>query len=262
MAKQGWEKNRELQIGGSGEGNLPSKVLLALSATETKSYIMTCKSGQGYFASSNIEKTWNEALLQFSVPYCPWIQKGDRKVCRTCGCTCKVSDKLEGDGEANAQQSDTPESNPNLSDIDRKAQKPLSKFRIKKSASKGNKKRQDQVLTVLRAAPPYFYVPRLREFEDIESIVSCWRHGILKEKKLTPLRQLLTSKSRANVWKGYTNEWWNKSGSKCAFSRLRRQMENIAKLSDGRCDLENPGSDIEWDIAITKYKKSNEMNEK
>ena len=246
-------RSRPVQIGGAGEGNLPSDPLLRISSSELKAYMNSVLSQSGSFHNTAMKGLWTESLLQFSIPYYPWKTGKRKRVCRACGCDCMLAE----------------ESKKRTSTVLKSSNMDQEEFLdVKNQCEKNFKKQKGQVKNVpctvvpkvLPTPPTHFYIPLKNDVESIYDLVSCWRYGTLANNSFTPLRLLQTAKQRISVWNDYTNEWWNASGKKCAYFRVKRLIREIAYSADPSPSIDECGEDQEWATAIQQYRKKISKN--
>lgn len=224
------------QVGGAGEGNLPRPAHTTLKEEETASMLNMFLKNAGEFKTEYNRKILQEAFQEYALPYCPWAvekakkRKTGEKVCNRCGCDCKTT-------SATTSFKFVPE------DSSRRA--------------------SPQILH--DPVPSTEVIPRLKYIENVTELTICWRKGFLgfshlkqvnkKLQKVPPLRKLLKSSSRKEMWSGYSDKWWKMSGNKQAFAKIRRIIKLIISESGGNCKEDEIGVDAGWSEAVKKMEE-------
>jgi len=229
----GGDCKKVLQVGGSGEGNLPRKALTVLPRKDTEKLFSNLNKVVGTFEKEDFRVIWLGAMREFALPYCPWILEKKKEPvpaihgCTSCVCTCIDSNDNSISKDATSKS----------------GQKPVSDFfRVSK--------------TTLFKKPPsqpiYREIPRVSDFESVSQVVDCWRKGLMPKKANfeqtsgPPLYTLKTSQDRVKVWPGYKDIWWKKSGNKNAYIRIKKIVTAVAKYKPELCNVETYGSDEIW----------------
>ena len=242
MTRPVWATGRSLQVGGSGEGNLPGKSLTSITLDDTRRYIMGCTGHVGAFTENNIKGVWTEALFQFCIPYCP----GQTRI-------APRSTTDEADTSQMTPQERTVGENISSLQSYHSGRGVHSESRAISKLSRWHKSVTGKVV----ASPPgFFMVPRLKDVKRIRNVAELWRKGTFQGKSIVPLYKLLTAEGRKLAWRGCVNHWWNDSASKSAFNRLKKKIEQVVQLSEGSCKLNAPGCDQAWEKALKLYEGS------
>lgn len=235
ITRGGGDKRTALQVGGTGEANLPRQGILTLTELETKQLLRNLENQVGDFEDGQIRKTLAiDSVYEFIRPFCPWAKK---ICCSVCGSKkVKPIDTAAGAGEAVPKAGQ-----PNLS----------TNAKIVKPGT---------------ARPPRSQVvPRLQDFKDLDSVVGCWRSGLWISKKsnltnrVTPLRMLIHAAMRKQVWKGYSDTWWKQSGNKLAFIRVKNVISVVIAHSSGSCTFQDTGNDACWSAAVQSVRAHNPL---
>jgi len=239
----GGDCRKVVQIGGSGEGNLPRKALTKLSRKDTEGLFANLNNVVGTFADDRYKTIWMSALREFALPYSPWIletkkesesEPPTRDECLTC--KCEITEPAKA------------------SSVAKGLHKPVSEFfRVSKTTKfKPN----------LSPSTTYRVIPRVADFTSVEQVIDCWRSGTVPQKGEfvqpagVPLYKLMTSASRTEAWPAYSDKWWKASGNKNAYVRIKKIVIAVAKYATEPCNIETFGSDEVWSRSAKKCEEN------
>ena len=71
--KFGGDYKQDLQIGGTGEDNLPRKGLTKFDEEEAGFFLNSIRNLEGDFKNGETKKVWLSSLFEHTRVYCPWL---------------------------------------------------------------------------------------------------------------------------------------------------------------------------------------------
>lgn len=230
-------RRQNLQVGGTGEGNLPKKSYTVISEKESFLIISGVLRDSGDFKSEYNKFIVKQAVEEFAPPYLPWATQKAVEKRKSYDCSNTTAEVFPGNARKDQFESGiTSQKNQNIR---------------KKRKANGIPKSH---FSTLSQPPKSEVVPRLKSFSGLLALSNCWRFGI-PDQNVPPLFMLLDSSGRRDIWPGCTDSWWKKSGHKAAYTRIKHIISLVASSGE-RCSEKEVGSDITWSNTIDQINEN------